>query len=351
MLVVEESVLARAQAGDGQAFRELTSGHLRELYLHCYRMLGSMTDAEDVLQETLAAAWQGLAGFEGRSSLRTWLFRIATNRCLNAIRAAGRRRPPEPVAPFVPPEPSRRGEVTWLQPCPEAVLERLPEPAPGPSTRWETRESVELAFVHALQRLPPRQTAALLLCDVLGFGTAEAAAVLGTTSAAVKGALQRARAGLGKQRAGEWAGERTTVPAGSPEERLLAGRFAEAFIDGDVNALLALLTDDTWLRMPPASHEYHGRAAVAGFLRASTAWRGDRPLRLLPTRANTQPAFVVLLGDPGGAVATGPAGVLVLTLARGGVRGITRFLDPRVAALFDVPSGYGSRESSGPTTS
>jgi RNA polymerase sigma-70 factor (TIGR02960 family) len=163
---VSQTTLDRAKAGDADAFRDLTEPYRRELQLHCYRILGSLTDAEDMLQETLIAAWRGLGHFEGRASLRAWLYRIATNRCLNALRDAGRRIPTEPVPPFQPPEPSRRGDVTWLQPYPDALLEQLPEQAPGPEARYETREAVELAFVVALQRMPPRQAAILVLRDV-----------------------------------------------------------------------------------------------------------------------------------------------------------------------------------------
>jgi RNA polymerase sigma-70 factor (TIGR02960 family) len=191
---MSEPVLARARAGDQQAFRELTDPHRRELQLHCYRMLGSVQDAEDALQETLLAAWRGLARFEGRASLRAWLYRIATNRCLNALRDSGRRPPPAPVAPFEPPEPTRRGEPTWLQPYPDLLLEGIAEASPGPAARYQAKEAIELAFVAGLQRLPPRQRAALVLRDVLGFPTAEAAAMLGSSEAAVKAALQRARA-------------------------------------------------------------------------------------------------------------------------------------------------------------
>ncbi|MEJ3656258.1 RNA polymerase subunit sigma-70 [Actinomycetes bacterium KLBMP 9759] len=296
-----------------RAFRELTEPHRRELLVHCYRMLGSLTDAEDVLQETLLAAWRGLDGFAGRSSVRTWLYRIATNRCLNALRDAGRRRPPEPQPPFDPPPPSRRGDVTWLQPLPDALLAGIAEPAPGPEARYGSREAVELAFVAGLQRLPPRQAAALVLCDVLGFSLAEAADLLGTGATAVKGALQRARAGT--------AARRDVPPApSSPEEKALVDRFAEAFTADDVDGVVALLTDDGWLAMPPAPHEYHGRDAVAAFLSASMAWSGRGAARLLPTRANTQPAFGCYLGGR-------PAGLIVLTLRGDRIATVTRFLE------------------------
>ena len=193
---VEQVALERARAGDERAFRELTDPYRRELQAHCYRMLGSLTDAEDALQDTLVAAWRGLAGFQERSSLRSWLYRIATNQCLNALRSARRRVPAEPVPPFRPPEPTRRGEITWLQPYPDALLEGIADTAPGPDARYAATEAVELAFVAGLQRMRPRQAATLVLRDVLGFESGEVAGMLGTTQTAVKGTLQRARAAL-----------------------------------------------------------------------------------------------------------------------------------------------------------
>ena len=193
---MEQAALERAHAGDEQAFRNLTDPYRRELLAHCYRLLGSLTEAEDMLQETLLAAWRGLAGFEGRSSLRSWLFRIATNICLNAVRASARRIPIEPTPPFQPPEPTQRDEIRWLQPYPDTLLEGIADTAPGPEARYSQSEAIELAFVAGLQRMPPRQAAAVLLRDVLGFGTEEVAAMLKTSPTAIKGTLQRGRAAL-----------------------------------------------------------------------------------------------------------------------------------------------------------
>jgi RNA polymerase sigma-70 factor (TIGR02960 family) len=341
-------VIELARGGSEEAFRELTAPHLGELRLHCYRMLGSLDDAEDLLQETLTAAWSGLADFAGRSTVRVWLYRIATNRCLNAIRDARRRRPPEPVPPFAVPEPSRRGEVRWLQPCPEAWLDD-PSSAADPAVRYEAREAVALAFVAALQRLAPRQTAVLLLCDVLGYAVAEVADMLGVTPTAVKGTLQRARASLRRGHAG---GDEEAPSPGSAEERELAERFATAFSADDIEGVVALLTDDAWLSMPPAPHQYHGRAAITAFLAASHAGRGERRLRLLPTRANGQPAFGWYIDDLEERTRRA-GGIVVLTLAGGCVRGITRFLDASLPARFGLPgtipatgaSGAGGRSS------
>ena len=193
-------LLARAQAGDGDAFAQLVEPFRRELQVYCYRFLGSVADAEDALQDTLLSAWQGLAGFEGRASLRTWLYRVATSRCLDALRSARRRpavsEPPAEMSALEPPEPTRLGELLWLEPYPDALLEGLADSAPGPEARYETMESVSLAFITALQLLPPRQRAAVILRDVLGFHASEAARILGTSEESVTSALKRARATL-----------------------------------------------------------------------------------------------------------------------------------------------------------
>ncbi|WP_409493164.1 RNA polymerase subunit sigma-70 [Amycolatopsis sp. cmx-11-12] len=289
---------------------EEIEAYRHELHLHCYRILGSLTDAEDAVQETLLAAWRGLDGFEGRSSLRTWLYRIATNRCLNALRDAGRRRPPEPVPPFDPPEPTRRGEITWLQAYPDELIE---DSEPGPEARYSTREAVELAFITGLQLLPPRQAATLVLRDVLCFPADEVASMLGTTETAIKGMLQRARASLDKHRA-------HAAHRPSSQERALTRRFADAFTAGDLDGVIRLLTDDAWLAMPPAPHEYHGLEAIAGFLRVTMAVPVPQGFSMTPTRANNQPAFHCHHGDS-------PAGLMVLTLDGDRIRAITRFLD------------------------
>jgi RNA polymerase sigma-70 factor (ECF subfamily) len=320
---MQPSTLERAQSGDDEAFRQLTEPHRRELLVHCYRLLGSLTDAEDLLQETMLAAWRGLAGYQERASLRTWLYRIATNQCLNAMRAANRRIPTEPTPPFLPPEPSRRGEVTWLQPYPDSLLEGIADQSPGPEARYQATEAVELAFVAGLQRMPPRQAAALVLCDVLGFATDEAADMLSTSPTAVKGTLQRARAAMADQRSRERHGD-------PQQEREVSRRFADAFVAADIDGLIALLTDDAWLSMPPAPHEYHGLDAIREFLRVSFTYRGIRSVTLLPTRANGQPAF--------GAYADGnPAGLFVLTLDGGKISALTRFHVDELYPRFGLP--------------
>ena len=296
-------------------------------------MLGSIVDAEDLVQETLTAAWRGLDSFVGRSSVRAWLYRIATNRCLNAIRDNKRRRPAEPVPPFDPPPPSRRGEVTWLQPYPDKWLEQVAEQAPGPAQRFLARETVELAFVAALQLLPPRQTAALLLYDVLGFPTDEVAAMLDTSSTAIKGVLQRARSSLHRHRSVSGPGARPRTD--DQLEHELARRFAVAFTEDDIDGVVELLTDDAWLAMPPAPHEYHSPAAIAAFLRASAASRAGRRFRLVPVRANDQPAFGCYLTELDSPAAL-PVGILVLTMSDNRISAITRFIDADLPRLFGL---------------
>lgn len=323
--------MVRARAGDGEAFRELVEPYRRELLVHCYRMLGSVQDAEDLLQETLLAAWRGLDGFAGRSSLRTWLYRIATNRCLNALRAGERRvREPAPRTEVELPEPTRLAEPSWLEPFPGALLDGVPDAAPGPDARYESKEAISLAFVSATQSLPPRQRAVLVLRDVLGFRTSEVAETLDTTEASVNSALRRARAALA---AGTPAGPRTLPD--DLRERTVAARFAEAFEGGDVDAIVGLLTDDAWLRMPPVPLEYQGRAATGNFLR-TVAFRGARRYRLVPTRANGQPAFGAYLYDAD--APTGRAhGLLVLTVEGGRISALTRFLDNGLLPHFGLP--------------
>jgi len=324
------SLLERAQGGDDDAFGELVAPYRAELHLHCYRMLGSLADADDVLQDSMIATWRAIGGFCGRSSLRTWLYRIATNRCLNAIRDAKRRPPPVPVPPFSPPRPSGAFEATWLQPYPDA---RLVQPS-DPQAHLEASEAIRLAFVAALQQMAPRQGAALLLCDVLGFSLSEVAAMLDATPTAVKGLLQRGRAALGRDP--QLPSRHRAVPGSSAGDDEVARRFAEAYSVDDVDALVALLTDDAWLAMPPAPHEYHGTDAIAGFLRASAAGRAGQHLGLVPTRANRQHGFVCFLGDAGDPRAR-PSGVIVLDIAAGRITGITRFLEPTLVKTF-LPS-------------
>ncbi len=329
-----ERLLKRAQAGDEHAFSELTAPYRRELQFHCYRMLGSLQDAEDLLQETLLAAWRAIDSFAGHSSLRAWLYRIATNRCLNALRDARRRPPPAPEPPFRVPEPTAWGDTAWAEPYPDALLEGVADAGPEPDSHYETREAIEIAFVTGLQKLPAQQRAALVLRDALSFPTQEVAQLLETSEASVKSALQRARATLA-QRSPAATLERAPAPR-SRSERRLVDRFADAFLGADVDGLVALLTDDAWLTMPPAPHEYQGHGAIAEFFRASFAYRGERQLHLLPTRANGQPAFAVYVEDPSDGVAR-PGGLIVLTLRGERIDRITRFHLDHLFPRFGCP--------------
>ena len=324
----------RARAGDGQAFGELVGPYRRELQVHCYRILGSALDAEDALQETLVAAWQGLPGFEGRSSVRSWLYQIATRRCLNALRSASRRPQMDWPPPGVElPEPTRLGEVVWLEPYPDILLEGLADAAPGPEARYEAREAISVAFVTALQLLPPRQRAVLILRDVLGFRASEAANILDCTEESVTSALKRARAALQYQRARSPG--REPPPPDSARERALVRRFTQAYEAGDVHEVVALLTEDAWLIMPPVPLRYQGREPIARFL-AATGFRPGRAARLVPTRANGQPAFGLYVRDPQAPVAHA-SGILVLTLAGSQISAMTGFLDNSALPIFGLP--------------
>ena len=326
-------LLDLARAGDGDAFRQIIEPYERELRVHCYRMLGSAQDAEDVMQEALLAAWQGLGGFERRASVRTWLYRIVTTRCLNARRSASRRQRMIPPLGPKPPEPTRLGEVTWLEPYSDALLEGLADATPGPEARYEAREAISLAFITAVQRLPPRQRAALLLRDVLGFAASEAARILGTTEESVSSALKRARATLRHELP---AGAQPPPPPDSASERQLIERLTRAYEAGDVDGIVALFTDDAWLTMPPAPLEYQGRDPIGRFLTA-IAFRDGRTYRLVATRANGELAFGAYLRQPRAEAEAAQAnGLLVLTLTGSRIRAMTRF-GPSVLPGFGLP--------------
>jgi RNA polymerase sigma-70 factor, ECF subfamily len=327
---VTADLIDLARAGDGEAFRQLVGPYERELQVHCYRMLGSVQDAEDAMQDTLLAAWQGLGGFGGRASVRTWLYRVATTRCLNVRRSARRRRGTLPPGPR-PPEPTRLGEVTWLEPCPDSLLEGLPDAGPGPEARYEAREAISLAFIIAVQRLPPRQRAVLILRDVLGFTASEAARILGSTEESVNSALKRARATLRRDDAGRAEPPPATESA---REKQLVEQLTRAYEAGDVDGIIALFADDAWLIMPPAPLEYQGRDRIARFFTA-IAFRDGRTYRLVPTRANGQLAFGAYLRapKPGDEQASG---LLVLTLSGDRIQAMTRFTSD-VLPQFGLP--------------
>ncbi|MFI1916580.1 RNA polymerase subunit sigma-70 [Nocardia sp. NPDC020380] len=301
---------------EGVAFAELVESYRPELHLHCYRMLGSLQDAEDLVQETLLAAWRGIDRFRGEASVRSWLYRIATNKCLNALRDAGRR-------------PVTTSEIAWAEPYPDHLVGTLADAAPGPEAQYETKETLALAFVTALQHLPVQQRAAVVLRDVLGFPAAEVAHMLGSSPAAVNSALQRARAAL-PQRAGS-AASRRLPPAG---ERELVDRFATAFAESDVAGLIALLTSDARLAMPPEPLVCVGPGEIGALL--TRLWQQRPAVRLVPVRANGQPAFGYYQQIAHSSMARAN-GLLVVTVADARISAITRFGDTALFPYFGLP--------------
>lgn len=321
-----DSQLARARAGDAHAFETLVGPYRRELHVHCYRILGSMEDAEDILQETFMAAWQALEHFDGRA-VRAWLYRIATNRCLNYLRSASRR--PQPASrprrpPFADARPSEG--PWWLEPYPDTLIDDVD---PGPEARYDSRESIALAFVAALQQLPTQQRATLILRDVLGFSTAETAEILDSTETSVNSALQRARARC--RPAKDFGQTRLPRPG---HESIVVARFVDAFERGDLEAVVALLTDDATVTMPPEPVELQGRPAIAAFYRTQGFW--GQPLKVVSTRANHQPAFAYYLPDPNAGLYRA-SGLLVLTICDDAISAITRFADRGLLARFGLP--------------
>lgn len=345
--------LELAKVGDQDAFQRLTEPYRWEVQLHCYRMLGSLQDAEDLVQETFLRAWRGLSGFEGRSSFRNWLYRIATNACLNALakRANIRRALPETQAPPAErmPEGTPANEALWLEPYPDTALEGIADTSPGPDARYELHESVQLAFIAAIQLLPPRQRAVLLLRDVLGWSAAEAAVLLNTSVASANSALQRARATLGKQfPSGQPSAapslsslsSLSSLPAPDDPQRMLLDRYVRAWEDADLDGFVALLRDDAILSMPPWPHWYHGREAIRTFMGWLWGPRSGRKCppasRLLPTSANGQPAFAVYGREAEGGEWRAHT-LHVLTLQNGAVAAMTAFRDARFVVAFGFP--------------
>jgi RNA polymerase sigma-70 factor (ECF subfamily) len=320
--------LAAARAGDEGAFAQLVAPHRAELHAHCYRMLGSVPDAEDALQEALLRAWRGLPRFEGRSSFRSWLYTIATNVCFRAIERRPRRVLPIDYGPAADPHDALGAplvESVWIDLYPDAAL--------GPEARYEQRESVELAFIAALQRLPARQRAVLILRDVLGLSGAEVAEALETTPASVYSALQRAHRTMDDNMPGE-SQQATLRSLGDDAGRAIVEGFVDAWERSDLDALVALLAEDARLTMPPIPTWFEGRDAVATFLRARP-FSGRRAWRLLPTRANGQLAVAEYVGD--GATAFRPHGITVLTLAGPRIEEMTAYLMPELFDRFGLP--------------
>jgi len=330
--MTESDLLQAARSGDDAAFAALVAPYRRELHVHCYRMLGSFDDADDAMQETLLAAWRGLAAFQSRASLRTWLYQVATNTCLNLIRTASRRPQMTDPLPASAPEPTGSTEVTWLQPYPDLLLDELPDPDAAPHARIERAEAVSLAFLTALQLLSPRARAVLVLRDVLGFSAAEVAQTLDSTPEAVAVALSRARAALRVHAPSRATTHGTT---GTAEEARLVGLLTQALVAHDVEAVVRLLADDVRIAMPPLPAVWQGRDRAATFL-AEVAFRLVPRARFVSTRANGQPALGVYMHDPADGLWRA-GGLLVLTLAGAHITGLTRF-ESATMRPFGLPS-------------
>lgn len=315
-----------------RTFEQLAGPFRREVRVHCYRMMGSLHEAEDLVQETYLRAWRRFESFQG-GSFRAWLYRIATNACLNALEARKARRllPDQRGPASAAPPGGPATDVAWLEPYPDASLEGIADAEPTPEARYSSREAVQLAFVAAIQQLPARQRAALLLCDVLGWAAAEAAALLGGSTASINSALQRARATLSRRHAG---GPPPQAPQPSPGQRELLERYLRAWEAHDADLLGALLEQDASLVMPPWSEWYMGRETIRSFF--ATEWKACHGLRLVPTAANGQPAFAAYERDAGGTFAA--HSLHVLTLARDAISTMTLFLDPRLLAAFGLPA-------------
>jgi RNA polymerase sigma-70 factor, ECF subfamily len=328
----DDRLLQSARSGDERAYAQLVETYRGELHAHCYRMLGSVQDAEDALQDALLRAWRALPRFEGRSSVRSWLYRIATNTCLDLI---GRR--PKRVLPIDhgPPTDPHDGpgtpltETVWIEPYPDEHL------------NYEQREGVELAFIAALQHLPARQRAVLILREVLGFSAKEVAEALDTTVASVNSAMQRARAAV-DERTPELTQQQTLRQLGDDKLKAVVEGYLDAWERGDVEAVKAMLAEDAILTMPPMPTWFAGKDAVLVFL---TEWafsgraynaEGRRRVRVLPTRANGQPAFATYSWDDE-QQAHLPAVLQVLTLRDGRIVEITGFVEPAVFAGFGLP--------------
>ncbi|WP_030443478.1 RNA polymerase subunit sigma-70 [Actinoplanes subtropicus] len=315
----DDALLDRARAGDEPAFADLVAPYRRELHVHCYRMLGSFEDADDAVQETLLAAWRGLATFQARSSVRTWLYRIATNTCLNLIRGASRRPPMVDTLPPTAPQPSGSDTVTWLQPYPDSLLDALPDATPGPDAQVEQYEAVSLAFVTALQVLSPRARAVLILRDVLGFTTREVAATLDTSEEAVAMTLSRARTTL-RAAPGALARRGGSDPANEAD---VVRRLVAAFTSRDVDRVVSLLAEDVRIAMPPLPAVWQGRQRAAQFM-SGVVFHLVPQARFIITRANRQPALAVYTRDDTNG-AWHANGLLVITLHGDRVAALTRF--------------------------
>jgi RNA polymerase sigma-70 factor (ECF subfamily) len=335
----QRALLDAARRGHHEAFQRLAEPHRRELQLHCYRMLGSFHDAEDLVQETLLRAWRGLGGFEPRApgSFRGWLFRIATNACLNALAGRGRasRVLPEELSPPADrmPQAGPAIDVPWLEPFPDTALAGIADGAPGPDSRYEMREAVQLAFIAAIQHLPARQRAALLLQDVMGWSAVETAELLGRTVASVNSALQRARATLEKRFP---AGRPRTPPVPAIRQRALLASYVRAWEGADLDGFAALLREDSILSMPPWREWYRGGEAIVRFCGWTVRPGGSGAFRLVPAGANRQPAYAFYRHGPDGPQWRAHS-IQVLTLDGDAIAAMTSFVTPRLFGAFGLP--------------
>ena len=316
---------------DRETFEQQVEPLRRELRLHCYRMLGSPQEAEDLVQETYLRAWRSLDSFVGRGPLRAWLYRIATNACLNALasRKDAHRWLPEQHSPPSEqlPDGDPSTDIPWLAPYPDALLAGIADEAPNPAVRYETRESVQLAFLAVIQQLPPRQRAALLLCDVLGWSAGETASLLGGSSTSINSVLQRARATL-SQRFPEG---RTRGTSSDQGERALLDRYVRAWEGADTEGFVALLKEDATLAMPPWTHWYRGRDWSRTFF--SKAWTAYAGFRLVAIGANCQPGFAFYACKPGDAIFRAHS-VQILEIRGGAIAAMTKYVKPLGPALF-----------------
>jgi RNA polymerase sigma-70 factor (ECF subfamily) len=348
-MVSDAAVLESIRAGDAAAFAAMAEGYRQQLHVHCYRMLGSYDDAEDLVQETLLRAWRARATFEGRSLFRTWLYRIATNACLNALERAPRRVLPQDVAAPVTAstdvseardEPPWAPEIAWLQPYPDRRLEPVAPQDSQPEVAAIGRESIELAFLAALQHLPARQRAVLILRDVLDWSASEVAGLFESSTAAINSAHQRARATMRAQLGPQ--DVLITSREASDEERVALETFMQAWEEADTQRLIALLREDARWAMPPAPLWFDGRAAIVRMLELFPVdWHG-RAFRMLATAANRQPAAAAYVSPDGHASFT-LSGVHVLRIQAGRIAGITTF-GPELCRPFDLPATLGAHD-------
>jgi RNA polymerase sigma-70 factor (ECF subfamily) len=333
MKAIEPSRRKAAPAAANDAFERLAEPLRREIKVHCYRMMGSLHEADDLVQETFLRAWRSFDSFEG-GSFRAWLYRIATNACLNALasRKSAQRLLPDQLGPASAPMPpgAPATDVAWLEPFPDSELTGIADDAPDPEARYTSREAVQLAFVAAIQQLPPRQRAALLLCDVLGWAAAEAATLIGGSTASINSALQRARETLTKHYRG---GRPLTPLRPDPAQQELLGRYLQAWEGHDLDGFVALLKEDATAVMPPWLQWFAGREAIRAFF--AMAWKTCGGLRLVPTTANGQPAFAVY--EQSGADASWAAhSIHVITFEQGAICTLTLFLEPRLFEAFGL---------------